>query len=303
MKGSRAVIMLLLSLMAGLAAVVLAARWLSEQASTSSQQLVVAGRDVNLGQPLSANMLELVPWPASAVPKGSFANLKDLEGRVLLTSLQRGEPILEGRLAPIGTKGGLSAVIPGGKRAITVKVNEVVGVAGFALPGNFVDVMVNAQDDNQKPISKIVLERILVLAVAQEASRDDTKPRVVNAVTLEVTPDQAEKLDLARSIGSLSLVLRNQIDQDSPATLGVRKNDLLGQTTAAPVDPPKIAAPAPAPARRVVRAPAPAPVAAPAPPPEERPSVEVIRGVQRASAQLCCRTERDNTRTGRRETT
>jgi pilus assembly protein CpaB len=286
MKGSRAIVMLLLSLMAGLAAVVLATRWLSDQASTT-QQLVVAGRDVNLGQPLNAGVLELVPWPASAVPKGSFTNLKDLEGRVLLTSLQRGEPILEGRLAPIGTRGGLSAVIPGGRRAITVKVNEVVGVAGFALPGNFVDVMVNAQDDNQKPVSKIVLERILVLAVAQEASRDDTKPRVVNAVTLEVTPDQAEKLDLARSIGTLSLVLRNQVDQEASATLGVRKSDLLGQSSEA-VAPPKIEAAAPVPARKVVRAsaPAPSPVAAPVPVPEERPTVEVIRGVQRASAQL-----------------
>jgi pilus assembly protein CpaB len=293
MKGSRAVVMLLLSLMAGLAAVVLAARWLSEQASTSSQQLAVAGRDVNLGQALNASMIDLVPWPASAVPKGSFTDRKELEGRVLMTGLQRGEPILESRLAPVGTKGGLSAVIPGGKRAITVKVNEVVGVAGFALPGNFVDVMVNTEDDNKKPISKIVLERILVLAVAQEASRDETKPKVVNAVTLEVNPDQAERLDLARSVGSLSLVLRNQIDQDSPTTVGVRKSDLLGDTPVAAAAPAKVVPLPPpaaaAPVRRVARPPAPTPVAAPAPAPvvvEQRPTVEVIRGVQRASAEL-----------------
>ena len=136
-------------------------------------------------------------------------------------ALQRGEPLIESRLAPIGTKGGLSAVVPEGKRAITVRVNDVIGVAGFALPGNFVDVMVNTQEDGgrrgdrDRSISKIVLERILVLAVAQEADRDSTKPKVVNAVTLEVSPTQAEMLDLARSVGTLSLVLRNQTDPNA----------------------------------------------------------------------------------------
>jgi pilus assembly protein CpaB len=282
MKGSRAVFMLLLSLMAGLAAVVLAARWLSEQASGSSRQLVVAARSVELGQPLNASLVELVPWPTSVVPDGAFTSLAEVEGRVATAQVQRGELILETRLAPIGTKGGLSAVIPDGKRAITVKVNEVVGVAGFALPGNYVDVMVNTQDDNQRPISKIVLERILVLAVAQEAGRDDTKPKVVNAVTLEVEPSQAERLDLARSVGTLSLVLRNQIDVNATVTRGIRKNDLLGQPSATPPEAPKAAA---APVRRVARAPA--PVAAPAPAPvPAAPVVEVIRGVQRAAAQL-----------------
>jgi len=135
---------------------------------------------------------------------------------VVRTSLQRGEPIIDAKLAPVGTKGGLSAVINDGKRAITVRVNDVVGVAGFALPGNYVDVIVNTNEDSKSAqngsISKIVLEKILVLAVAQQVSRDDTQPKVVNAVTLEVSPDQAEKLDVARSVGTLSLVLRNQMD-------------------------------------------------------------------------------------------
>ena len=130
------------------------------------------------------------------------------------TSLARGEPVIESKLAPVGTKGGLSAVIADGSRAITVRVNDVVGVAGFALPGNYVDVIVNTQEQQGKTdgqsISKIVLEHILVLAVAQQVSRDDTAPKVVNAVTLEVTPDQAERLDLARSVGTLSLVLRKR---------------------------------------------------------------------------------------------
>jgi pilus assembly protein CpaB len=147
----------------------------------------------------------------------------------------RGEPVLQAKLAPVGTQGGLSAVIGDGKRAITVRVNDVIGVAGFALPGNYVDIIVNTQRESSdstardKSISKIVLERILVLAVAQEVGRDDTKPRVVNAVTLEVTPQQAEKIDLARSVGTLSLVLRNQVDPLVVDTMGVTKNSLLGQ--------------------------------------------------------------------------
>ena len=144
--------------------------------------------------------------------------------------------VIEAKLAPEGTKGGLSAVVDEGKRAMTVRVNDVIGVAGFALPGNYVDIMVNTQDegsgrsDKDKSISKIVLERILVLAVAQEANRDTTKPKVVNAVTLEVTPDQAEKLDLARSVGTLSLVLRNQIDPKPAGTDGATKRTLLRDT-------------------------------------------------------------------------
>ena len=128
--------------------------------------------------------------------------------------------------------GGLSAVISQGKRAITVRVNDVIGVAGFALPGNYVDIIVNTQREGEQSrrdqtISKIVLEKILVLAVAQEVSRDKTKPRVVNAVTLEVAPEEAEKIDLARSVGSLSLVLRNQIDPHATQTTGITKNDLI----------------------------------------------------------------------------
>jgi pilus assembly protein CpaB len=151
-------------------------------------------------------------------------------------------------------------VIAEGKRAMTVRVNDVVGVAGFALPGNYVDVMVNAQQDKDrgeegKQISKTVLERVLVLAVAQEAGRDDTKPKVVSAVTLELSPEDSEKLDLARSVGTLSLVLRNQVDQKSVATAGVTKNELFGGRKAPVVHlvvapRPRVAAPRPAPAVR-----------------------------------------------------
>ena len=143
------------------------------------------------------------------------------------------------------------------------------------MPGTFVDVMVNAQDSARNPVSKIVLERILVLAVAQEASQDQTKPKVVSAVTLEVLPEQAETLDLARSIGSLSLVLRNQIDLEATGTTGMRTNDLLQLKT------PSVPAPVAQKPKVVV-----ARRASPSPAEDPRARVEVIRGMQRSSSEL-----------------
>jgi pilus assembly protein CpaB len=183
-------------------------------------------------------MLTTVDWPSGSVPQGAFTELKDLQDRVVRISVQRGEAVLASKLAPIGTQGGLSAVISEGKRAMTVRVNDVVGVAGFALPGNYVDVMVNALQERDgrfeenRQISKTVLEHVLVLAVAQESSRDDTKPKVVNAVTLELSIDDAEKLDLARNVGTLSLVLRNQIDKEPVITTGITKKQLFGERVA-----------------------------------------------------------------------
>ncbi|MGH8719392.1 MAG: Flp pilus assembly protein CpaB [Burkholderiales bacterium] len=281
MKNSRAILMIGFSLLIGLVAVVLAARWISQQASLATTQVVVASRDIDLGSVLNPSMLQVTTWPSGSIPSGAIADMQSLDGRVVKTSILRGEPILDAKLAPVGTKGGLSAVINEGRRAITVKVNEVIGVAGFALPGNYVDVMVNTQDQADKPISKIVLEKILVLAVAQEASRDETKPKVVNAVTLEVTPEEAEKLDLARSIGNLSLVLRNQIDKDPILSAGMRKADLLKIAEAPP--PPAKKEPK-AEAKPVKKAVVRKPAAKPAEPQKDH--VEIIRGVQKSSVEI-----------------
>jgi pilus assembly protein CpaB len=288
MKGTRGLVMLFIALLAGGAAVVFASRWIQSQAADTGQ-IAVAAVDVELGARLSPEMLKLVAWPSGSVPPGAFKELQELHGRVVKSSLARGEPIIEGKLAPVGTKGGLSAVVAEGKRAMTVRVNDVVGVAGFALPGNYVDIMVNTQDeggrlgDKDKAISKIVLERILVLAVAQEANRDETKPKVVNAVTLEVTPEQAEKLDLARSVGTLSLVLRNQIDPQPVATDGATKATLLKDDSVPVV---KVAVkPAPGPKRVRKRRPSaqPAPAPAAAAPAKSQVCVEVIRGTVKSN--------------------
>lgn len=249
MKNSRAFAMLAIALLAGLAAVVFASKWLLQTSSGATVPVAVASDDINLGQPINETMIRTVSWPKDSLPPGTFTAPKDLDGRVVRASLTRGEPVLESKLAPVGTKGGLSAVIGEGHRAITVRVNDVVGVAGFALPGNYVDVIVNTQepekkaDTQQQSISKIVLEKILVLAVAQQVNRDDTAPKVVNAVTLEVTPEQAEKLDLARSVGTLSLVLRNQVDDNKLLTDGVTKETLLGRPVLPPVPLPEPAHP------------------------------------------------------------
>ncbi|RJG03661.1 Flp pilus assembly protein CpaB [Noviherbaspirillum sedimenti] len=283
MRNTRAWIMMVVAIVVAFGAVIVAARWINAQASGTTNKVAVALVDISLGARLSPEMVRMVDWPSSAMPPGAFTDAKLVETRVARTSIQLGEPIMEGKLAPPGTKGGLSAVVADGKRAMTVRVNDVVGVAGFALPGNFVDILVNTQEEGAKnnankdlSISKIVLERILVLAVAQESSRDETKPKVVNAVTLELTPDQAEKLDLARSVGTLSLVLRNQIDPNPVNTEGATKTTLL-DVKAVPVAVPAPAAkPAKVKLKRavIVRTPAPGY------------QVEVIKGLDRSTQQF-----------------
>jgi pilus assembly protein CpaB len=226
--------MIAVSLVLALIAVVLAGRWITERASMGTNKLAVATVDINVGSRITQAAVRFTDWPAGSVPKGTFTDLKLLEGRVVRTSVMSGEPLIESKLAPVGSVGGLSAVVAEGKRAMTVRVNDVIGVAGFALPGNYVDILVSTQGEQGEVangrdlnISKLVLERILVLAVAQEAGQGDTKPKVVNAVTLEVTPEQAETLDLARSVGLLSLMLRNQVDIKPTMTAGATKKSLL----------------------------------------------------------------------------
>jgi pilus assembly protein CpaB len=240
MRNIKAIGLLILALLTGLAAAVYASGWVARQGSISSNKVVVAVVDIELGSRINSQMLATVDWPTGSMPDGAFHDLKEVQDRVARVSVLRGEAILEGKLAPVGTQGGLSAVIADGKRAMTVRVNDVVGVAGFALPGNYVDVMVNAQQDKAKgeegkQISKTVLEHVLVLAVAQEAGRDDTKPKVVSAVTLELSIEDSEKLDLARSVGTLSLVLRNQVDKTKVVTTGITKSQLFGEKEILPV--------------------------------------------------------------------
>ena len=290
MKNKRAFVMLAVAILFGIAAVALAWTWLQAQAKANSNRVVVATTDVGRGQRLTPDMLKLAERPAKELPKGTFTDATLLSERVLKVNLAPGEIVTEAKLAPHGTLGGMSALISEGKRAITVRVNDVIGVAGFALPGNYVDVIVHTEREAPEgervergtlSVSKIVLERILVLAVAQEVSRDETKPKVVNAVTLEVTPEQAENLDLARGVGTLSLALRNQVDVTLPKTAGATKSTLLDELEQI------VAKQKPAPAVKKVAAVRvkPAAVAAAPAPAKRRDCVSVLNGLQ--SSQEC----------------
>ncbi len=231
MMNKRPVLIIAVAAVVSLATVSMAAIWLKQKDAVNTIKVVVATRDLQIGTRLQPSMLETVSWPTSAPIQSPLRSTEQAYDRVINMPILRGEPILDTKLAALGQQGGLSSVLKEGKRAVTVKVNEIVGVAGFALPGNFVDVMANIPDKDNNPVSKIVLERIQVLAVAQDVASTENKPRVVSAVTLEVTPQEAEIIDLARSVGALSLVLRSQVDVASVETPGSRKADLLQRTS------------------------------------------------------------------------
>jgi pilus assembly protein CpaB len=158
-------------------------------------------------------------------------------GRIARTSLAAGEPVLDFSLAKPDAKSGLASVIREGSRAISVEADEVSGVAGFVLPGSFVDVLVSGKDTAGSSFSKIVLEYVRVLAVEQDTQANPEQPRVVRAVTLELSPAQAERLDLARSIGKLSLVLRNEFDKRPSQSRGARLDDLMVGAAIVPQQP------------------------------------------------------------------
>ena len=222
--------------------------------STSTDiRLVVAASAINPGQTIEFSQLKLVSWPKNSIPEQSFDKTSLVTGRITKQAIYPGELVLEPKLAALDAKGGLASTIESGKRAISVRVNDVIGVAGFALPGSFVDVLVSAKDSADVSFSTTVLTRVKVLAVAQETQADQMKPKVVNAVTLELTPPEAEKLDLARSIGALSLILRNENDTATASSDGTRLSDILksppqvpARVNSAPATPRPSSAPRPA---------------------------------------------------------
>lgn len=219
-----------IALLLGAVAAFIAARWMNASRPASSQsapRVVVVERAVEAGRAIAADQVASIEWPGSSIPKDALSSTDEVVGRIARVSMIPGEPVLPGKLAPLSATGGLSSIIPDGKRAITVRVNEVIAVAGFALPGSYVDVLVSGKDADKNSFSRTVLSRVKVLAVAQETSAEPDKPKVVNAVTLELSPFESEKLDLARSIGRLSLVLRNELDTGEVNSRGVRLADIV----------------------------------------------------------------------------
>jgi pilus assembly protein CpaB len=295
MRNKRLIIALLAAITFGLIAAVSVKQYLlSAQTFNRVNSVVVAKFDIPVGSRIIPEQLTVAQFPADVTPEGAISEIDDkLIGRVVVTAIAPRDPITESKLAPVGSLGGLSSVIPEGYRAMTVKVDDVVGVSGFIMPGTLVDVVVVIQPPKgtagEEMISKIVLQNIKVLASGQNIDKpknDREVERSVRAVTLQVTPEQAEKLALASSEGKLQLVMRNSVDQADEQTSGANKRTLLSGERATLVPDPGInganTAPKAAPSspRRV----APRPVVketapkATQPPPAPRPTVEVIKG-------------------------
>src|SRR5882724_9515561 len=229
MRNKRLIIALTGAVLCGLVGVMLITRYLSNvQAFTKDLgNVVIAKEEIPLGEKITAEQLALAQIPNGSLPEGVFRKIDDVVGRVAITPMGARETITNMKLAPKGMGAGLSAVIPEGYRAMTVKVDDVVGVSGLIMPGSFVDVVAvitpAAQGGgNLDPISKIVLQNIKVLASGAkiDSPENQREPTSVNAVTLQVTPGQAEKLVLATSQGKLQLVMRNYGDQESAQTNG-----------------------------------------------------------------------------------
>jgi pilus assembly protein CpaB len=241
--------------------------------SLPTRTVVVANSDLSLGSELRRDDLAVIEWPANTVPEGTFETVDSLVGRGLIASVVKHEAILSSKLASKEAGAGLPPIIPPGKRAMSVRVNEVIGVAGYVLPGTHVDVVATANPSSRTEdmTSKVVLTNVEVLTAGTriEQKPEDSKPVQVTVVTLLVTPDEAERLTLASTEGKIQLALRNPMDLESPSTSGVKTSALVGGAPQKPA----VAA--------VRRSPAVPAVTAPAPPPP--PSVEIIRGDKRSS--------------------
>jgi pilus assembly protein CpaB len=274
----RLVTVILFAIVAALAASTFLYRVISARTQaprTQTATVLVAARDLNIGALVGESDVRDVEWPG-AVDSYWISHRQDIVGRGVIANINKGEPFPENRLAPKGAGAGLAAVIPGGMRAVAVKVDEVVGVSGFVLPGMRVDVLSSGTPPGaQGTVTRTILQNIEVLSAGQNIERDmQGKAAAVQVVNLLVAPDQAEALSLAGAQTKIQLVLRNPLDTQTVKTAGISTSQLL------------LGAPAPSPPRagrsRPVTAAAPAPVlpAQPKAAPVVE-TIEVIRGEKR----------------------
>ncbi len=298
MRNKRFFIVLVGALIFGVLAAVSVSKYLSSaQAYTKNlNKVAVAKVAIPLGSKIIAEQIMVVQCPKESTPDGAFDSPEKLAGRVAVMNISAREPVTESRLAPEGTAAGLSAVIPEGYRAMTVKVDDAAGISGFIMPGTLVDVVVTIDPREgsgmQDPISKIVLQNIKVLANGQNIDKPENEREAnsVKAVTLQVTPEQAEKLALASTEGKLQLVMRNQIDQGDEQTPGINKRSLLsGETATIAPEPGSLKSEQPKSESRPVRRAAPVAkpaVTAPAPQPTPRTQVEMIEGAKKRNVEF-----------------
>jgi pilus assembly protein CpaB len=259
--------------LAATAGVFRALRAIREGSHVAMAQVIVANRDIPEGQLLDRRDLQTTVWPAASVPAGAFSSGDSLVGRVTRVSVFTGEPIVPGRLAPVGTGAGIEVKITPGKRAMAIRIDEVAGMAGLIQPNSRVDILVSMRDENAqsaqggKRVAKLFMENMRVLSVGTQVYRgDDGKPIRAASATLEVSPEEAERLAIAVGTGSIQLVLRGYGDPDSIKTRGATSSDVLSQMRSSPTVVVPLPDP-PAPVRHhAAAAPRPTP-AAPTPPP------------------------------------
>jgi pilus assembly protein CpaB len=285
-RGLRTVLVLVIALVAALGASYMAFVSMQRMAAASagaSTPVVVAAREIPLGTLITADHVRVVQWPVSSPVRGALTRLDEAVNRGAVMPLALNEPLTEAKVAALGVGAGLPPTITPGMRAISIKVNEVVGVAGFVVPGSRVDVLVTIEPPDQQSgrresITRIVTSNVQVLTAGTRIDQDtalaEGKPIAASVVTLLVSPEDAERLALAQNEGRITLTLRNPLDIEAASTSGARMANLLGvQTDNTPAP---AAAPRPRVATRVVPPP-PAPEPAP-----KAYTVEAIRGAKRS---------------------
>ena len=242
MKRYRPLVFFGVALLLGLITSILVFSWLQNERNrlmaapiplTKNVQVLVSNADLSWGTKLTPEMMQLQEFPPGAIPEGHFTSLEAIKDRVLLADLKRNELLLESKLAPVGTtSGGVAAVTDVNKRAMSVKVDDVIGVAGFIKPADRVDVMVTIEPIAGKQthaVSKMILENVKVLAAGTQMERKgkDEEPKPVQVITVEVDVEEAEKLALASTQGRLRLALRNPLNSEKVLTKGANVGALL----------------------------------------------------------------------------
>jgi pilus assembly protein CpaB len=232
--------MLVLAITSGVVAALLALKYLRERttplmaAELKRVNIVLTARSLPVGAMISERDVKVVSWPGDAVPPGYIRSVKDAVGRGVITPVAENEPLLEAKVSTKDAGGGLPIIIRDGMRAVSVRVDEVIGVAGFVLPGTRVDVLLTLDKNNARPlaITKTLLQNVLTLAAGQSVTRDkEGKPQTVTVITLLVSPDNAELLALAAREGRLQLALRNTLDTVAVSTSGARADKLTPSGT------------------------------------------------------------------------